>query len=801
MTPFTRRIGLGIALISAALIQTEVLLTRLLSVVVWYHFAFVAISVALFGLGVAAVAVHLTGDRTPFESTVEVVAIGAAAAAGAIVVVDLALLHVTPDWFGASRVAGVTQPTLKLVAIFVLLALPFCAGGFSVALAFSRWSGDIHRIYSWDLVGAGLGGACVVPLLDVVGAPIALLVPAVLCGAASLTLIPQASRRRSLALAALAAPAVLLLTASANGLFEIRVAKGVALATARTEFNRWNSFSMVTVFPDTGFRGWAPSPRFRGAIPEQKTLVIDMNAMTPITKFSGSWSDVTHLSFDLSAFVYRVRPNPSAVCVLGAGGGRDTLSALSAGAKHVTAVEINPLIVNDVMRGKYNDFSGALYRRPDVTVAIEDGRSFVARSSARWDVVHLSMVDTSAATAAGAYALTENSLYTREAFVEIARHLAPGGVFSVGSVSLPELAVGARLVSVARSALEVLGRDPSRGIAVVAAPWAGLPGSIMYDVLVAPDGFTDADRDRILHEAGSLQFVPVYIPGQTPHELPGEPGQVARLATATGPTELSVARAGPLDVSPTTDDRPFFFYQNRLSDIGRALSMTGPVHLIGNGLAILTKLLFITGLLALLLSLLPVLVGGATIRAGAGSAFVDGAYAACLGFGFMFVEIGLLLRSSSYLGHPAASLTVVLLVLFVASGIGSIQFAAERTASRAARAIGAVIVLSVLFAGLGEPLLTATRGFGTNVRALAAAVAILPLALAMGIPLPLGLGAVAARASGRVPWMWAISGATSVFASVLATCVGLHFGIRAVLLAGSAFYVFAIILSRGLLRA
>jgi hypothetical protein len=796
MTPaYSLRIGAAVGLTSLALIQTELLLTRLLSVVVWYHFAFVAISVALFGLGIAALAVHALGARLAPQRTLDYAAIGAAAAAVSVLVVDIALLHAAPDWFGAGASGVFTQPTLKLLLLFVLAALPFCTGGFTIALALARYAREVRRVYFWDLVGAGLGGASVVPLLELVGAPTALLVPAAVCGVAALVLTGVRGHLRWVAAGAIALPLLLAVSAERTHLFEIRIAKGVHLDQLRPELNRWNSFSMVTVLSQSSFRGWAPSNRYIGPLPEQKTLVIDMNAMTPLIRFSGSFDDLAHLSFDLSAFVYRVRPEPERVCVLGAGGGRDVLSALQSGARHVTAVEINPLIVDEVMRGRYRDFTGNLYGRPDVTVAIEDGRSFVARSSQRWDVVHLSMVDTSAATAAGAYALTENSLYTSDAFVELCRHLRPRGVLSVGSVSLPDLAVGARLASTARAALERLGRDPQRGLAVIAAPWLGAPGAVMYDVLVAPDGFDSADAQRILSQAALLGFVPVYVPGAASPELPGEPAQIARLISARDRGELRAALAGPLDVSATSDDRPFFFYQNRLSDLGPALGAGAPAHLFGNGMAILSKLLVVSIVLGLLLVLIPIVIRGSQIRAGTGSALADGAYVACLGFGFMFVEVGLLQRTSLHLGHPTATLTVVLLVLLVAGGIGSWFFARKPAPRRARVVLLCAIVLVLGFAIGGSALLSATRGFGVVGRALVSALLIAPIGLALGAPLPLGLGAVGARAPGRIPWLWAVSGATSVLGSLLATMVGLHFGIVAILLAGAGIYSLALFLS------
>jgi hypothetical protein len=793
---YSLRVGLGVALLSGALIQTEVLLTRLLSVVVWYHFAFVAISVALFGLGAAALGVHFAGERLPNERTLEHMAAGAIATAGAVVLVDLALLNVSPDWFGVGGAAAFTQPTAKLLGLFVLAALPFAAGGFSIALALTRFTERVERVYFWDLAGAGIGGASVVPLLDVVGAPLALLLPASIAIGAALLFAATSRGVRRWGAAAFAIVALLGGTSGRSGLFEIRVAKGVRLDALGPELNRWNSFSMVTVLSQSGFRGWAPSPFFTGPVPEQKTLVIDMNAMTSLVRFSGDFAEVSHLSFDLSAFVYRVRPDPPRVCVIGAGGGRDVLSALAAGADHVTAVEINPLIVNDVVRGKYRDFTGNLYGRPDVSVVVEDGRSFVARSADRWDVIQLSMVDTSAATAAGAYVLTENSLYTSDAIVELARHLRHRGVLSVGSVSLADLSVGARLASIARDALERMGRDPTRGVAVLGARWSADPNAILYDVLISPDGFDEGDILRIKSHAEALAFVPVYVPGAPPLPIPGEPSQIGRILGARSPAELALARAGPLDVSPATDDRPFFFYQNRLSDLGAALVASGPAHLLGNGMAILAKLLVVTLLLAFAMALGPALVRGHEIRAGGGSAAIDASYVAALGFGFMFVEVALLQKTSIHLGHPTATLTVVLLVLLLAGGVGSALFARVVTRRRMAQVLACVVVLAIASAFGSERILSATRGLGGTGRALVAAATIVPVGLAMGAPLPLALGAISRRAGGRIAWLWAINGATSVLGSVLATLTGLSFGIRATLLAGAGFYALALILSR-----
>jgi hypothetical protein len=373
-----------------------------------------------------------------------------------------------------------TVLTGKLLLLFALTAAPFFVGGLCISLAMTRFSLVAHRLYFWDLLGAA--GACllVVPALGLLGGPIALLVSAALALGAALAFgrgsIGQPAVRRWIVSGG-AVVALVAMLAPSLGWLRIRVAKGVDLGQAHAELNRWNSFSMVTVLPAVGFRGWGMSPAYRGPVPPQKTLVIDMNAMTTITQFDGRLETVRHALFDLSALVYSIRRDPGEVCVIGAGGGKDVLAALAGGATRVSAVEINPLIVDDVMRDRYADFSGHLYARDDVDVHVADGRSFVRGAPRRFDVILLSMVDTSAATAAGAYALTENSLYTADAFEDFIQHLSPGGVLSVSTVSLEGLAVGARLVSVAREALQRTGSDPSTALIVAETPWLSSPRS------------------------------------------------------------------------------------------------------------------------------------------------------------------------------------------------------------------------------------------------------------------------------------------------------------------------------------
>lgn len=783
------------------MMTTELIVTRVFSVIIWYHFAFFAISVALFGTGAAAVVVHLRQRTLVTDGAARRISSAAAAFAVSLVAVDVILVNLTPDWFGGATPGPFTVLTGKLLVLFLLAATPFFLGGFAVSLAMSRYSQHVHRLYFSDLTGAGLGCALVVPMLGLLGGPIALVASAAIAVVASFLFarIDDGGRRSGNgAVFAGVAAVVLGAVFAISGGLNVRVAKGIDLVRFPPEYNRWNSFSMVTVLPVGGFRGWGTSPAYHGPVPEQKTLVIDLNAATSLTRFDGRLESVAYSLFDLSAMVYRIKSNASDVCVIGAGGGKDVLAALAAGAKHVTAVEINPLIVDGVVRGAYRDFTGGLYFRPDVDVHVEDGRSFVRGTDRRFDVVLLSMVDTSAATAAGAYSLTENSLYTSDAFADFLSRLTPNGVLSVSTVSLEGLAVGARLVAIARDALERIGASPARSIAVIQTPWLGST-AVLHDVLVKPAGFTDDEVRALSISATQLGFQVAYLPGQPVTATTPENQWIGEIVNTPDARDLSKKMAGwPVDTSAVSDERPFFFYQNRLRDFLPALVASGTSHLFGNGLVVLAKVLLVALFVVSLFLLLPLFVARTDVRRGAGPASADLAYVSCLGLGFMFVEIGVLQRFTIYLGHPTYTLAVVLFVVLVSGGLGSRAFASFDAPTRRRRlavAIALLIAYLALLAVVAPRFFDATLASAAPLRAFASALLLAPLGFAMGIPFPAGLHAVSERAASRVPWLWAVNSATSVLGSVLATLVSLHAGIDASLAVGAALYAGALALS------
>lgn len=782
----------AVAALSVAMMTAEIVLTRIFSVILGYHFAFFAISVAMFGVGAASVLVHLRKRLLQVESNAGQLSRLAAFLAVALVATDFLLLELGSVW-ARSPPASLTAALIGVLVFFSLAAAPFFVGGLTICIAISRNARDAPRIYAADLGGAALGCLAVVPLLSALGGPGALVGSSAFAALAS-TLFAYEERsqggriaRGGVAMACVAVVFGALFLGA--GFLEVRAAKGLDLERTRPEWSRWNSFSMVSVLPVGGFRGWGVSPRYKGPFPEQKAILIDLGALTMLNRFDGSLGSARYALFDLSALVYRLRPAPAEACIIGAGGGKDVLAAVEAGARHVTGVEINPLVANGVVRGAYRDYAGNLYERPGMDIFIEDGRTFVRRTPKRFDVLLLSMVDTSAATGAGAFTLTENSLYTTDAFGDYFDKLTPDGIFTVSSVTLEGIAVGARLVSIARAALDARGSDPSRSIALFQTNWIGSLATL-HDVLVKPSGFSDAEISTLRSAANDLGFSIGYLPGDPPGPGPENQG-VHVIATEPVSAVRAAMESWPLDVSPVTDSRPFFFYQNRLRDFPSAL--LSPGFGVG-GLAMLAKVLVIAAFMVLLFLLVPMVVAREELREGRGPSTAELVYVACLGLGFMFVEIGVLQRFSIYLGQPTYSLVVVLFLLLVSGAIGSRTSPNLRLAGRPAVAVGFFVGIAA-FVGLLVVLLPhalrASSPWPLPARILSCAVAVAPLGFALGVPLPTALACVAARSSSRIPWLWAMNSATSVLGSVLATFVTIHAGIEGAMSTGALLYVVA----------
>ena len=772
---------LGIGLSSFAALLLELSLTRLFSVVLFYHFAFLAISIALLGLGAGGVFAYLNRSRLAKVETRTLAAVLCCVNAAAIPVVLEVVLHipVSLDLSWANL--------LKLTVMYLAAAIPFMLTGILFSVVFAREARTITRLYGADLLGGALACLGVVPLLNWIGGPNTILFAGVAMALAGI-MWALSSRTRKIA-GVLAGALLVLIAANHDGRrIDVIYAKGMFRDQAWVEFARWNAISRVEV-DNQGNQG--------------KAIVIDADASTYVMNVDPhGWQGTDwqkNLMSSPPALANVLRPHGE-FAIIGPGGGVDVLRAVANGSPSVTGIEINPIIANTIMRGRYVDYSFHLYERPEVHLHVTDGRSFVRNATQLFDVVQMTLVDTWASTAAGAFALSENSLYTVDAFREYFEHLKPDGVIAVTRWEFQQPREALRVVSVATEALHQLGvSNPARHFIVVSQGDLDEDG-IAVVVLAKKAPFTPEEEDAVrAHLDSHDNLVALY--------LPSDPGQNPFSALIARNDPTAFARDYPYNVAPVDDNAPFFFFTLKtnqiLHDGGLQRGIDWKVNL---GVVVLGVVFLISMVAVFVFLLLPMaLHGGRRQRA------LPLLYFVAVGLGYILVEIAFIQRFVLFLGHPTYALTVVIFLMLLSSGAGSLL--SGRCIPDTARGWIPLIVLIatiLLYTGVLTGLLSALIGLPFGVKLAVSAVVLIPLGFAMGMPFPTGLRSFAQPSLPDLPaselgepgnteenaveWAWAMNAASSVLGSVLAMVVAIHFGLNVTLACGAAAYLLALAL-------
>ncbi len=762
--PVPRRLLGGVGLVTFGTLLLELACTRLFSVVLFYHFAFLAIGVALLGLGAGGVFAYLkrpwlarwsTGTVAARICTLNVVAIMAAL---------FVILHipVSPELSLANF--G------KLTAVYLATSVPFFFTGLLLSVVFAREAGRITQLYGADLTGGALACLAVVPVLNLVGAINAIVLASlVMAVAAAVWSESRAARNVGLRMAVVMLGLVVL---NRNGeLVEIKVARSMEVEQPKIVFSKWNAISRVEVQE----LGWG------------LYMVIDADAQTAIMNLelekarSPEW--LGRVLNAPSATANVLRPGGE-FAIIGPGGGVDVLRALATGSR-VTAIEINDTIANTIMRDRFADYSKRLYFRPEVRLHVNDGRSFIRHSQERYDVVQMTLVDTWAATSAGAFALSENNLYTVEAFREYFEHLKPDGMIAVTRWEFRRPREALRVVSqamVALGRLEV--RDSTGHFLVVGAAPLNEDG-VAVTVLAKRSPFSAGEVAAVRrHLTAYPRMTLLYAPGAA------QKNAFADLIQSGDPAGF--ARNYAYNVAPVTDDDPFFFFTLKTSDIVRRMAeqQTSIDWKVNLGVAVLVMLLAISALAVLLFLIVPL-----ALHSGArGQSALRLLYFVAIGLGYILVEIAFVQRFVLFLGHPTYALTVVVFLMLLASGAGSVVTRRWLPEPRRVRvALAAVVAATLLYLWLLPRMLTALVGLPVAAKLLLSAALLLPLGFVMGMPFPSGLRALAGSGERTIEWAFAMNAAASVLGSVLAVTIAVHYGLGGTLAAGAAAYAVAAI--------
>jgi hypothetical protein len=776
----------GLFFVALATLMYEILLTRIFSVTMLYHFAFVALSIAMFGMTAGALAVYLApGVFTPARLRRQ---LALAAVAFPIALILSFLTQLTVPF----RVHPSIVAIYAIVYTYAVIAVPFVVSGIAVCLALTGFPARVSRLYAADLAGAALGCVLLIVVLDYSDGPTAVLWVALLAAVGGLCFAweaPSAALRRtavaSVLLIAIAAAGHTVLVWREFPIFRILYIKGAF--ESRPTYEKWNSYSRVRVNvwreEPAPPQGWGLSATLPATeLVRQAQMDIDVAAGTVLTGYDGNPALLEHLKYDVTNIGYYLRPAPRAL-VVGAGGGRDILSALAFRARSVTAVEINKDIIRTV-NGRFGDYTGHLDRDPRVRFVNDEARSFISRSAERYDLIQISLIDTWAATAAGAFVLSENSIYTVEAWRTFLQHLTDDGMLSVSRWYFRDRPAELyRTTMIAVEALRAMGiAEPRRHIAIVrnmqlANRRAEIPDGV-GTLLVSRRPFTPEELDRLDAEAARLEFDVPFSPRVAADDT------YIRLTTLDG---LEAFLDGyPINISAPTDDSPFFFNMLRLRDVLRPelLDFGKQSHNM-KAVATLAILLVTVTLLTAACILLPLWSTRDRVRLeGAGPLF---GFFIAIGLGFMLIETSQMQRLIIALGHPTYGLSVVLFALLLSSGLGSFLTSGVGTAdaARAGRARLVVLLAVLAVSGAATPaIVSRIEPMTTPIRIGAAVLLLFPAGLMMGMAFPLGMKLAAGRARDLTAWLWGLNGAASVMASVLSVCIALTWSISTAFWAG-----------------
>jgi hypothetical protein len=756
---------LGVAFTTLATLILELSLTRIFSVVFYYHFAFLAISIALFGLGAGGLFSYLIAGR------------------GGNIFYKLGVLAVVNSVAVLASLAFILTRAgelgnLTLAGVYFASALPFFFSGAVVSIAVAEAIQRVDRVYFFDLLGAAGGCLLLVPFLNYFGGPNTVLAASVLLAVSAAVWYNLAGTLRGRAGAVTLALVFVALMAF-NGkshLIDIRYAKGHRIG--QEAFVRWNPISRIALL----------NPK--SSDPE---IVIDADASTGIPTF-----DLDHLTERERAnllhqgpgFPYMLRPGAKTL-VIGPGGGWDVARSITGGSKDVTAVEINPIIAHTIMQQRFADLSHRLYFRPEVHLFVEDGRSFVRRSPEKYQVLQATLVDTWASTAAGAFALSENNLYTTDAFRDYLNHLTDDGlmVFTRWGFEPPRESL--RLLSLAIGALGQVGEsDAWKHIVVLRDQAQNVNAFGALDTVLIfrkPLGATDVAAVKSALSLTKLRAL--YLPGDIPSNEFGE------LLKSADPNTFW--RNYRYNVTPVDDDRPFFFYTVQPRDVLNFLKKGGlsADYKINRALPLLFEVLGISVLAIIVVLAFPPLLLGEKLPAEKG---VRGflLYFVCIGAGYILIQVALIQKFVLFLGHPTYALTVIVFSMLISSGLGS--YCSRRltgdpndTRRLSAVLVGVAVTVSAL-AYLAAPVSEFGVGWPLPLKALVTVCMIAPAGFLMGIPFPTGLTRLERSFPQAVRWAWALNAAASVLGSVAAICLAIYIGLRATVLMGALLYLAAL---------
>jgi len=798
---------------SASVLAYEILLMRLLSISLWYHFAYMVISLALLGFGAAGSFLFLLSRRVYRNMDAWLVILAGAASLSFPLAFSLSQ-QISLD---PLQLVWQNKEWVRMFATYLVMAVPFLLSGGIVGIILSAAGRDVPRLYAADLLGAGFGCMAIVPALYL-GPPWALLplLSGLVLAGAGWCCMRTAWGRKGILVLPVSGTLILACYVLLPPVPQIHHTKAfpmtMAFPDARVEAEREGPLGLIHVVgsflirevPGLSLNYGLDGKGQAGILPQQKAVFSDGDGVSTISRFKGDLNELEHLDFTTMALPYHVR-HPQKVLVIGAGGGTDVLLSLRHSALKIVALEANPQVA-ELMTGPFADFSGYLYSKPEVKLLIREARQFLHETEERFDLIQLSLLDSFGGSAAGLNSAAESYLYTREAFALYLSRLSDSGILAVTRwLKLPPRD-SLRVFSTAVSALREAGisEKPEEHIVFIRS-WK------TSTILISRTPFTSEEIERITTFCDRRSFDVGYYAGMK-EDMANRYDVLKDAYYFKGATSLAGSEAEIFledyifDVSPATDDRPyfshFFRWDKALTLLQQLRRESLPFVEIGYILIIATLIQAIIASGALIL--LPLLGLRRTVewaRGGLSAQEVLGTlfYFGSIGFAFMFLEMALLPKYILLLSHPIYSTAVVLAAVFVFAGCGSltVRHVESKSLWIAVTCVCAWVLVQAL---LEERLFAWALGGAFGGRLALTVVMVGTLSFFLGWPFPIGLREISGRFPSLVPWAWGINGCASVVGAVLGKMISMSAGLRMTMLVAAGLYLFSALVFRFTLR-
>lgn len=783
---------LGLGLISASVLALQVIYTRIFSITIWHHFTYLIIGLALLGGGAGGTFLAIkqwNEDKLANR-------LGGIAVLYSISILS-SLLVISVVGFDPLRRSEMYLTLLGLVLYFIALFFMFSLGGICISGVFRLWSKDAHRLYFADLLGAGIGILVIVWIIQAIGGPNAIILMAIIALIAGMLLGVNLARKWRWMIGLLVPLEIMLFLAfiyTHPVTLPIPESKELGWALknfgfTQPEYTRWNHVARVDVLPEITVK----EPMIVGGISRQyiesgglggkeyqlKLVTLDGTSMTGIYKFDGNISDFEFLNHAIIGAPYQLQISNPNTLNIGIGGGIDILLARLNGAKSITAIELNSDVVQ-LLYGPYRDYSGNIVDDPTTKIVVAEGRSFLERDDRQYDIIQGIGLDNLAALSGGAYVLAESYLYTVDAMHQMLDRLSSRGVFSWTRSSGEPPRETLRLTALVAKALRQRGvEDPARHIAIVEDP--------NFDnatLLVSRAPFKQETIESLRKWVNKNRFEILQDPF---YEVESVYADYLR-----SPSPEAFESEYQFNISPVTDDSPFFYNYFKWSNISLDRKYSGRVGQqfpIGN--LILITMMGLATIATILFIILPLwFYQKSGLRSG--KVLQTLIYFSALGAAYIFIEVIMIQRFTLYIGYPTKAITTTIFGMLLFSAIGSLLSPRICSTNYRLRIVIAVLVgFVVLYGVFLQQFLRSLLAVDDLLRPFIAVVIIAPLALLMGMPFPTGIRQLGFQTQAIIPWAWGMNGVFSVVGSVLVVIISMASSFTMATILGASFYALA----------